>query len=395
MKTEISVRNLLITLFLFIILVGIGYKYYEWSQLQNLATLYNQSWTQELNLVQEENKNYITFLDLYKKVTDKEASKEEFTKSYSELIGDLRLTITSQENYLSTVKQNADLYSNINVSFLRGERGDFANKLVSHQKQYYTYEIDDARISDAANWLVYNMITAWNDMGTVGRFSDEISNNPLTAIPKYFPDLSPIQKYTNNDFEFEHGIDIQKYYPNGYDALTKYKDYYVSYYMTGQNYANGDSQSAAYTFSTLKEKGTSLNYNFSDLFKQETNHLNDNANNIIQIVAQESNDIKNFESQGLSKYPFLSKIASMKVDLVLCQMYDFKAKTYHSITTNYIKANNVSSLLSELSTIPPSTQLVDVKFDKKSLDLINDDKKIQFTCIDKTDNTKYQFVSLK
>lgn len=305
------------------------------------------------------------------------------------------MAITSEENFLHILKQNADLYSNVNTSFLLGRRGDFVNKLVSYQKQYYTYRIESLRMVTAAHWLVYNIITALKDRTIVDKFSDKISNNPLTAIPKYFSDLSPIQKYTNNDFEFEHGTDIQKYYPNRYDILTKYKDYFVSYYMTAQNYANGDSQSAAYTFSTLKEKRRSLNYNFSDLFTQEINHLNDIENDMIQIIAQESNSIKNFELQELSKYPFLPKIASMKVDLALCYMYRSKASVYYRITTNYIKANNASSLLSELSAVPPSTQMVDAKFDKESLELINDDKKIQFTCIDKTNNTKYQFISIK
>ncbi|MGI0060481.1 MAG: hypothetical protein ACREBJ_12020, partial [Nitrosotalea sp.] len=276
-----------------------------------------------------------------------------------------------------------------------GERGNFARKVIENQIRYYNLEIDDAKIDDASNWLEYDFLKTWNDMATVGKFYNEIGSDAITNTPKYFSDLSPIQGYTNNDFQFDHASIISQFYPDGYSALNNYKNYFVNYYTTAQDYDTGDTQSAAYTFSSLQDAASNLGFNITDVFNQQKNHLNQNTNTIIQLVADQSNEIKDFQAKRLYTYPMLSPIGAWKVDLVMCQLYDFRARLVHSITTNYVTSKTPSDLLNELSSVPPSTQFVDSKFNKSVMKIVNSDKEIQFTCTDKTSNTTYQFTTLK
>lgn len=389
-----SVRNIVISAFILLLILCVGYKYYEWTTLQKLSTFYNQTWTQEFGLVQDENKNIQPYLDLREKIYDKN-TKNTLVNSYDEYVGSLRLIISSQESYLDTIKQNNNAYSEINTFFLFGERGNFAKNLVSSQKQYYKYEINDAEISDAYNWLNYNITTVLRDYEILQSFGNNITSNTATNISKYFQDLYPVEKYIRTDFKFEHEDDIKIYYPNGYDALTKYKNYFSNYYSVIQDIVNGYNDSATYKLSTAKEAGTNLNISFADFYNQNNETTIKNAKNIIQIISNEANSIKDFKTKKLFKYPLLSNIGSWKEDLVLCQMYNFKSGLYHGISTNHIKAKDATSLLSELSIISPSTKFVDGKFDKSVLKIVNDDKKIQFTCLDKNSNTTYQFITLK
>lgn len=395
MKIKINIRLAVLVILLAVFVIVVGYKYYEWSTLQYLNYLYNQTWSQELNLVQQENKNELVFLKLYKKVFAKDAPKYSLSNSYNELEGDFQIVINSQENYLSTLQQNQNTYSNINTFFLFGERGDFARKVIDNQIKYYNLEIEDSKTVDASNWLEYNLLTTWRDMETVNKFYLELGSDAITNTPKYFSDLSPIQKYTNNDFQFNHSSLIAQYYPDGNSVLDKYKDYFASYYTTAQNYDTGDTQSAAYSFTTLQDNAANLGYNISDIFDQQKEHMNKNANTITQIVANQSNDIKNFQAKRLGRYPILSPIGNWGVDLVLCQLYDFRASLVHNITTKYITAKTPSELFNELSSVPPSTQFIDSKFDKSSMKIDNNDQQITVTCIDKIDNSSYVFVTVK
>ena len=241
---SINIRNIIIVVFVLLFAIGIGYKYYEWNTLQSLSGLYNKTWTQEFGLVQDENKNAQPLLELEKKLSSKTATNDTLLNSYDELIGQLQLVISNQESYRDTIKQNNNIYSNINTALLFGRRGTFTKNLVSSQIQYYKYETDDANIFYAENWLTFNIITVLKDNAIVLNFTKNISPDLKTNISKFYPSLSPIEKYTHSDFKFEHEEDIKKYYPNGYDVLYRYKNYFVEAYSTTQDIVNGDFSSA-------------------------------------------------------------------------------------------------------------------------------------------------------
>lgn len=396
MKIKINIRLTAIIALTAIFLLFIGYKYYEWSTLQYLNSLYNQVLVQEMSLIQDENTNYLTYYRLFQKVFSKDASTDSLINSYSELTGDLQIYIASQEAYSTAINQNIATFSNINVAFLFGQRGNFAKDLVSKQVSWYEDESENNNISDSSLWLTLNLLRAIRDMNLVNNFNKNTSSDYKLLIPKYWTDLSPLQIYTNPDFSFEHEDIIKKYYPDGYNLLENYKTYFSDFYSTIQDADNGDYESVSYKLPTLQQTGSSLNVNFSDLYNNTKDKQNSLSQDTIKIIADLSNEIKDFNTQKLYKYPLLPNInKNWKVDLALCNIYSAKANLYQSITSNYIKSSDSASLLNELNTVAPYTQFVDSKFDKSTMKIKNNDKELTFICIDKTNNTSYQVTTLK
>jgi hypothetical protein len=224
---------------------------------------------------------------------------------------------------------------------------------------------------------------------------NNINTNVKTTIPKYYPDLYPIEKYTHSDFKFDHEEDIKKYYSSGYDALNRYKDYFSNFYSTTQDLVNGDANSVTYKLPTLKVAQTNLNFSVSDLFNQDTEAHNEKMKNIIQLVSSQVNRIKDFKANKLYLYPLLSPVNNWEENVVLCQLYYYKAQYYHDISTNFIKAKDPTAMIGELSIVSPSTTDVDGRFDKNVLTIVNDDKKLQFSCLDKVNNVTYTYITQK
>ena len=147
MKNLLNLRNIIIFAAILFCVVGIVYKYYEWSTIEQLASLYNQTWTQEFNLVQDENKNSQPYIQLDNKVfINNPKSGDSLINSYNELTGELQIIITDQEEYQSLIQQDKNAYANINTWFLIGKRGDFAKNIVLDQKNYYKYEMVNQRL---------------------------------------------------------------------------------------------------------------------------------------------------------------------------------------------------------------------------------------------------------
>lgn len=395
MKNLFTVRNIIIGAVILFFAAAVGYKYYEWSTLQSLSSLYNQTWTQEFSLVQNENKSAQPYLKVYNKIFGKDAQSDALVNNYNELNGNLQVIISNQEDYATLLKNDNSAYSNINTWFLFGKKGNFAKKIISDQKQYYQYEINDANIAHARYWLTYNLFAVIKDRTISTQFLMDTESDPNSLITQYWSNLSSLQKYTDSNYKFEHEDEIKKYYPNAYNLLKQYQSYFADFYNTMQNGETGDTTSLTYEIPALTERFSTLNFNISDIYNETQDQQNNNAKNIINVVSDESNNINNFETEKLSQYPFLPSIGIWKDNLVLCQMYDFKAGLYDNLTTQYVSASTPSALLSELSTVPPNTQPVDKHFDTSVMKIINNNKQIIFACTDKLSNTTYQFVTNK
>jgi hypothetical protein len=170
-------------------------------------------------------------------------------------------------------------------------------------------------------------------------------------------------------------------------VLDRYRAYFSSYYSVAKDAVNSDYESVQYKLSKLEETRTNLNVNFADLFSEGKNKNTENAKNIIQLVSDEAYLIKDFKSKGLYKYPLLANVNNWDEDLMLCQMYDYKSSVYHNMTTKYVSAKTTKDLLNELSSISPSTSLVDSQFDTKTINFTNNDKAITFKCTGRSNNT--------
>lgn len=394
----LNLRIALLILVFILILLGVGYKYYEWQAVKNLSDLYNSSWKQEFKTVVNNIKTGDDFFQFQKDTFAAKDFTDSFTKNYSDLKGKLNLYLESEEEYKNLVIQDRDKYLALKSSsaFLFGPQGDFVKKVIDSQLKYYDDELENANRNSTGSYLWSGLLSVWYDKGIVDAYEKKIGTT-YTNIPKYFSDISTIQSYTNSDFKFSHEDEIKKYFPGGYDSLQKYRDYLSTYYLVVQDIVNGDYQSAAYKYTNISNNIASLTINFKDFFNAQADDQRINRDKeIVDVVSNQANLIKQFKKNGLGKYPLLPAINKWKEDLVLCQMYDFKAVTvYNSVTSKYPTSKNFNDLLNELSGINPRTDFVDSSFDKSVVTFINDDKKIEFQCKDKIDGDTLLFPTKK
>ncbi|HZQ29490.1 MAG TPA: hypothetical protein VFA93_00190 [Patescibacteria group bacterium] len=392
---KLSLQKLFLYSLLALIAVSALYKYSEWQSLKSLSNLYNDAWTQEFTSVEKGSALNSKFSGITKKVFDKNSTSQMYLDSYSDLSGTFNLISSNEEDYSNLINNNNNRYKNLPVFFLLGDRGNFIKKLSSLQQQYYSYEISNSEINNAEWWLDFNILRAIRDMDLITEFNKNTSSDIKTTASKYFYTLSPLSDYEDNNFKWDHEEEIKKYFPNGFSTLTNYKNYLSDFYSMVKDFVAGDYQSASYKFSALKESSVDLNPDFGSLFKEENGKYTENDKNIIKIVSEEAKLIKDFNSKKLYKYPLLPDVKSWKEDLVLCQMYDFKSGLYYLNSNNYVSSGTPTDLLRELSTISPDTQMVDKLFDIKIMKISNDDKQIDFYCLDKLGDHNYHFIITK
>jgi hypothetical protein len=395
---RLSLRIVLLSIIFVLILLGIGYKYYEWQVVKNLSDLYNSSWKQELKAVENSVKAGDDFFQFQEDTFAAKDFTASFTKNYDDLRGKFNLYIESEEGYKNLINQNRNKYLVLksSSSFLFGPQGDFVRKVVDLQLKYYDDEIENTNRNVAGSYLLSNLLSVLYDKGIVDAYEKKIGTT-YANIPKYFSDISTIQSYTKNDFKFSHEDEIKKYFPGGYESLQKYRDYLSTYYLVVQDIVNGDYQSAAYKYTNISNNIASLTINFKDFFNTQADDQTTNRDKeIVDIVSNQANLIKQFKKNGLGKYPLLPTINKWEEDLVLCKMYDFKAvSVYNSVTLKYPASRNFDDLLKELSGVNPRTDFVDSSFDKSVVVFTNDDKKIEFQCKDKYDGDILTFTTKK
>jgi hypothetical protein len=389
-----NLRNMLLSILFLSLIFSIGYKYYEWSTLNKLSRLYNASWNKELNLTESENKNLKVYNILLGEVFSSKNFSDELIASYDELVGSLKLVAASEEEYRKTLEKNKQDFNQISTMFLVGNRGKFAKKLVDDHLKYYFHGLDNVNYLIAERWLAFNMLSVWKDLEIVDKFSGKIQKNASTNIPKYFADISILEKYTNNSFKFEHEDFIKQYLPNGFETLNRYKSYFSTFYSVTKDMVNEDYESVQYKLSKLGETRTNLNINFVNLFKEGEEKRIENTQNIIQLMVDEVYIIGDFKRKDMGRYPLLAGINNWESDLVACRMYQSKSWVYYNITSKYVVSKTFKDLLVEFSSIPPSTDLIDDSFNTEVVNFTNDDKSIVFKCTGRMNNT-YTFETTK
>lgn len=387
------IRIFLLVLVIVLVLSSVGYKYHEWNTINGLSNLYNSSWKQEFKTVESGNKKSDDFLKFSDEVFGEKYTNDNFFKQYSELKGKLNLSIENQEEYIRLLNQNKDKYKAMKSAstILVGSQGDFAKKLINFQIEYLDNEIENANRYLANLYLQVGLFDVFHDKGITENYDAAITANKNNLI-KNFSDISSIQSYTTSDFKFSHEEDIKKYFPDGYSALKKYKDYLSTYYLVVQDIVNGDLDSASYKYTDISNNVASLTLNYNGLFSTGDDQRISRDKDIVSAVSNGAELIKQFKKNNLGKYPLLKEIKTWKEDLVLCEMYNFKSGTiYKSVTSKYPSSKNFDDLLNELSSVNPKTDFVDKDFDKSVVNFINDDKKIEFQCKDKIDGDTLTF----
>lgn len=391
----IKIRNLLLVFFVFIILLFIGYKYFEWNTFKDIANSYNTSWLKELSLTSEggiPSKDYND--ELANNKNFKQSDRSAFLKGLDEINAKLNIVVNVLEGYSDQLEQDRKIFAKLKnkTNFLFGERGNIAKKIVDDQLAYYDLEQKGNKISLANYYGVNVLFNIWRDSITLTNFLDKIgSSTDASFIGKYFSELAPLEKYTSSNFKFEHEDEIKQYYPDFGNKINSYKKYFASYYTAEKDFSVGNTETAQLELQTTTDNWAKISIDYSSLGNEQNPTLKEATKEILRLVSDQSMTIKNYKLKKLYKYPLLPSIDVWKEDLVLCQMYDYKTYYYYSVTSKYPTAKTVDGLIKELSKISPKTDNVDGIFDKSAMKFINSDKKLDFTCIDKYSGTRLNY----
>lgn len=390
-----SLRNIILFFLVVIILLGIGYKYLEYSTIKSISDIQVKADREEISLADQQdklsNKAYDSFVKLF---TEEEASLEANLKQFDDLNGLVNQSLNNENNYLKTLETNKNQYQNLETQskILFGKKGEFVKRFLSHQGTYYDTEIENVRTSLVDDNLFLNLFAVWKDRALMDDYDGKAQKNPETYYSNNFTDIATLEKYTRSDFKFKDEDKIKEFYPYGYDSLNKFKEYMASYYSVIKDYVGGDEESASFKYSRLQETAINLNIDFEKLFFEGKDKSDERSNKIIAAVTEKSKLIKDFKDGNLGKYPLLPTVQKWKEDLLMCQMYAYKTNYYQSITNKYPDATNFDTLLTQLAEVAPKTDAVDSRFDKSTIKYSSSDKKIKFECLDKEDGKTYTFV---
>jgi len=395
--SAIKIRNLLLSLLIFLILLFVGYKYFEWKTFSDLAGAYNNSYFNEIKFVSEMEPSYTGYYtELFNNKQFKNPKDStDYLLGLTAVENKLNIVINNDEGYRDLLNNNNDLFSKLKggINLLFGERGSIGKEILNDQLKYYQDEMEMNNINLATYYGTQILFTIYRDNIALSDFTKIIGNSTDSSyISKYFDNIASLEKYANSDFKFDNEDFINNYYPNFISKINNWKKFFAAYYAAEKDFTAGNAQVAQLELQAVSDNASNSYVDYSSIFNEQNSTSSKLSKDILKLVSDQAGAIKDYKSKQLYKYPFLKNVNVWKEDFVLCQMYDYKSGIYYSITSTYPVSKNVSDLINELSTISPKTDNVDSKFDKSSMKFTNSDKKLEFTCIDRYSGNKLNFV---
>jgi hypothetical protein len=377
--------------------LSIGYKVFEWRNLDKLAELNSKTVPVELSIVEKSDKNYNEAADLFVKLVSEDLTTEEQLDLLEEIDGKLNLALSNSNEYLKALEENRGSYKKLEFpsKLLLGNRGKFARQFIENQLNYYDVEIEGIKENIISDYLAKNIFAVMKDKIIMMDFDDKASVAPTTNYSRYFADIASLEKYTRSDFKFPKEDEIKELFPYGHEMLDNNREYMSAYYSVVKDYVAGDYESAAYKYSRIEEASLELNVDFDRLFSEGEERENERAKKIIEYVVAKNMAIKEFKKDNLGMYPLLPRVDGWKDDLELCQLYSYKASYYNNVLKKYPEAEDFESLITELAQLAPSTSQIDSDFDKAVVEFTNTDELIQFKCTDGEVSKAYTFTTTK
>lgn len=390
-------RDALILIAALVLVVGIGYKYLEWSVFNQLATLHHSNIPSELTILEKSNSLSQDAISDITKLVDPKSTPENRLEIYNTLDGKISLALDNDKEYEDTVNSNLNRFRNLGLmsKLLVGDRGRLARRIYSDQIKYYQEEKASAHDSVVSDYLLKNIFAASKDKTIMQIYDEKASVSPKTLYPKYFSDVASLEKYTRSDFKFPEEDAIKELYPYGYETLQNNKSYMSAYYAVIKDFVAGDYESAAYKYTKLQDQYIKLNVDMDRLFGENQSMKQDRSKRTIELVVDKDAAIKEFKNKNYGKYPLLPTIAGWKEDLEMCQIYDVKGSLVSDISKKPIEAEDAKEFLNWLSTMNPSTTSVDSFVDTSIIKVTNSKDKFTYQCLDKETNKEYTFITSK
>jgi hypothetical protein len=381
---------------------SIGYKYFEWKSLRNLASLYEASLVREFDNI---NSNYkLTHEFFYSEESkekdeifkNKDASKDELLVRFSEIDGDCRVLKDNMEKALSVLKENKKDFEKFQVraNFLFGKRKNFVKDFITAQLKFYDNEIKD--VEDGLIYLsvISNDLNAYKDSTILGFYAkDTGSFLNENAVKDKFRDIASLEKYTRDDFKFDNEDRIKEDYSYAYESLKKQQNYFKSTYLAIKDLVAGDKESAYYKFSRIGAEIADLGTIDRERMEKENQDKNiEIKKNLAQALLKRIQLLKEFEQNGLGTYSGLQTIDDWSMDLSACYLYLYKTDLYKKMKDEYPKkVSSLEDLQKELNQITPDTSDVDNSIPEGTVKVENKDNKLLiFTCKDESRDKTYE-----
>lgn len=396
----VKIRNLLLFLLTSLVLLFVGYKYFEWKTFSDLANAYNTAYFNEIKLVSE---NQSPEEDLENEFSNNKQflepkDEEDYLEGISSIETKLSISLNNYEGYRDLLNKDLVQFDKLQkrTNLLVGERGEIGKKIVNNQLAYYKDELEGVLSNIAIRHGMKILFQIYRDNISLNTFSDAIGTSIDQAyISKYFDIISPLEKYTNSSYKFENEDYVKEYYPNFINKIGNWKKYFSTYYEAEKDFSVGNTEVAQLKLRTVWDNASNSYIDYSSIFDEQGSSPLNSAKNILKLVSEQAASIKDYKQKELYKYPFLKEISIWKEDLVLCQMYNYKSSIFNAITARYPSSKTVSDLIKELSTISPKTDNVDDRFDKSTMEFKNTDKQLEFVCKDKYSGKKIKFYNTK
>lgn len=396
----ISLRIIVFVIFFLGIGVAFLYKFYETSLSKKLVETYNSNWANELKVLERDQKEASeageVVKKLYETIDNPKYTYEDTFKEFDNTIAILNVGINQGENRLEMLKKDKEKWLRLKSesSVLLGKRGNFIKNLLDKMTNYYDLAIKNTNSSLISGYVFREYFAAYKDYTILQSFiavvSDDIVNKPV----KYFYILSPLEKYSKDDYKIAKEEEIKTMYPRSYDGIIRTINYSRSYYSFTRDYVMGDIDSATYKISKLDEDKMNLNFDYSIVFNEGNDEKRVLDKNIITTLVDSIKLIKDTKNSSVQKGLFNTK-ENWSEDVVLCKLYDFKEGYYYSLTKKHPTSKTFDGFIQELSSISPSTEIVDGLFNKKTIKFTNNENEIKYECKNYVDNTTYTFITAK
>lgn len=396
-KKTFYLRNLLLLLLIFILIVSVGYKYLEWKTFNELAKLQDYTIPNELAILEEDDNLQQDVITDFIKLSDPKSTLINRLTLYDQLDGKINLVLDNEKSYIEAIKNNSQKYNSLNSlsKLLVGNRGKLARRIILDQLNYYKKEINSVYNNIVGTYLLKNIFAVSKDKVIMEVYDKKASSSPKTLYSKYFSDIAPLEKYTRSDFKFPEEDTIKDLYPYGYESLQNNKDYMKTYYAVIKDFVAGDYESAAYKQTKLQEQYIKLNIDMDRLLRENESVNQERSKQIIELVVDKVAAIKEFKNKNFGNYPLLPTIKGWKEDLEMCQIYLVKGNLVSDISKKPIDAKDVTTYLDWLSKRNPSTSSVDNLVNKKIIKFTNSDDKLIYQCLEQETGKKYTFVIIK
>lgn len=391
-KFSITTGFVVVFISLTLIFGLIAYKYNEYAVLKKYVALYNDNWRKELRLTEISSANSNEF----SQIADKNSTRSAETEGYdfSEEITAINLIDNNSKGYRKTLEENKNRIKNspINEKIIFGKKGAFVDRLKKLQLAYYDLELERNKRNQVLIYFMQNFYPLAIDYAVMEEYDKKGTKN-IANYSNNFYEIQVLEKYSNPGYTFDYEEEIKKHLPKGHDALDRYRKYFASYYSLVKDYVAGDVDSAAYKYSGLQDRALELGIDWDQLYKDTRS--DEAVKQTIEVVRDQSKLIKNFEAENGLKLPIIGVVGNFEEDLVMCQLYHFKAMSlYQPLKNKYPTAKTTDDLINEISSISPRTEEIDSIFDRNVMKIINEDDKITFICKD-SKGEEFVYTSLK